>query len=107
MQTAIPIKEYDDEHYLVMATKKGIIKKTPLSEYDSPRHGLIGINLDDDDELVGVRLTDGSEHVLLVTAQGQAVRFPEDTVRPMGARRRGVIGVRAGRRRSRGRRWTS
>src|SRR5690606_15618024 len=94
IQTAIPVKEYDEDHFLVMATKKGVIKKTPLSEYDSPRHGLIGINLDEDDELVGVRLTDGSEHVLLVTAQGQAVRFPEDTVRPMGRATRGVIGVR-------------
>ncbi|MFS8523395.1 MAG: DNA gyrase subunit A, partial [Limnochordales bacterium] len=94
IQTAIPVKEYDEDHFLVMATKKGVIKKTPLSEYDSPRHGLIGINLDEDDELVDVRLTDGSEHILLVTAQGQAVRFPEDTVRPMGRATRGVIGVR-------------
>lgn len=94
VQTAIPVRQYDDGHYLVMATKKGIIKKTVLSEYDSPRHGLIGINLEDDDELVGVRLTDGSEHILLVTAQGQAIRFPEDTVRGMGRATRGVIGVR-------------
>ncbi len=94
VQTAIPIQSYEDDYYLVMATKKGVIKKTPLSEYDSPRHGLIGINLDEDDELVGVRLTDGSEHILLVTAQGQAIRFPEDTVRGMGRATRGVIGVR-------------
>lgn len=94
VQTAIPIQSYEGDYYLVMATKKGVIKKTPLSEYDSPRHGLIGINLDEDDELVGVRLTDGSEHILLVTAQGQAIRFPEDTVRGMGRATRGVIGVR-------------
>lgn len=94
VQTAIPVQHYDDEHYLVMATKKGIVKKTLLSEFDSPRHGLIGINLDEDDELVGVRLTDGNEHILLVTAQGQAVRFPEETVRAMGRATRGVIGVR-------------
>lgn len=94
VQTAIPVREYDDEHYLVMATKNGVIKKTVLAEYDSPRHGLIGINLDDDDELVDVRLTDGNEHVLLITAQGQAIRFPEETVRGMGRATRGVIGVR-------------
>ena len=103
VQTAIPIKEYDDEHYLVMATKKGIIKKTPLSEYDSPRHGLIGINLDDDDELVGVRLTDGSEHILLVTAQGQADAVSRGHGAGHGARDAGRHRRAAGRRRSRGR----
>jgi len=94
VQTAIPIRSYEGDYYLVMATKKGVIKKTPLAEYDSPRNGLIGITLDEDDELVGVRLTDGNEHILLVTAQGQAIRFPEDTVRPMGRAARGVLGVR-------------
>ncbi|MBO8141797.1 MAG: DNA gyrase subunit A [Firmicutes bacterium] len=93
VQAAIPVREYDDSRFLFMATKRGVVKKTVLSEFDSPRHGLIGIVLDGDDELVGVRLTDGKEHILLVTAQGQAIRFAEDDVRPMGRAARGVRGI--------------
>ncbi|OUM97923.1 MAG: DNA gyrase subunit A [Firmicutes bacterium ZCTH02-B6] len=93
IKTAIPIREYDEGHYLFMATKRGIVKKTVLTEFDSPRHGLIGILLDEDDELVDVRLTEGNEHVLLVTAHGQAIRFPENDVRPMGRAARGVRGI--------------
>ena len=65
-----------------------------MSEFDSNRSGIIGITLDDDDELVGVLHTDGNCEVMLVTAMGQAIRFKEDEVRPMGRQARGVIGVR-------------
>ncbi|HEY8418674.1 MAG TPA: DNA gyrase C-terminal beta-propeller domain-containing protein, partial [Limnochordales bacterium] len=93
IRTAIPVREYDEGHYLFMTTKRGIVKKTVLTEFDSPRHGLIGILLDEGDELVDVRLTEGHEHVLLVTALGQAIRFPEEDVRPMGRAARGVRGI--------------
>lgn len=96
VNAVIPIRDYDDEHYLIMATHKGIIKKTVLSEFDSPRAGLLGITLEPDDELVGVKLTDGDEDVLLATRFGQLIRFPESFVRFMGRAARGVKGVRLG-----------
>jgi len=77
----------------MMATRNGVVKKTPLTEYDSSRSGIIGISLDEGDELVGALMTDGSEEILLVTALGQAIRFSEDDVRPMGRQARGVRGI--------------
>lgn len=95
IETTIPISEYSDDQYLTMATRKGIIKKTALSAFDTNRSGgLIGITLDDDDELVGVELTEGDSEVLLVTSDGQAIRFLEDQVRPTGRPTRGVIGIK-------------
>ena len=95
IETTIPVSEYSDDQYLTMATRKGIIKKTALSAFDTNRSGgLIGITLDDDDELVGVELTEGDSEVLLVTSDGKAIRFSEDQVRPMGRPTRGVIGIR-------------
>jgi len=95
IQATIPISEYSDDHFLTMATRKGIIKKTALSAFDTNRSGgLIGITLDEDDELVGVELTEGNSEVLLVTSEGQAIRFSEDQVRPMGRPTRGVIGIK-------------
>ncbi len=95
IETTIPISEYSDDQYLTMATRKGIIKKTALSAFDTNRSGgLIGITLDDDDELVGVELTEGDSEVLLVTRDGQAIRFLEDQVRPTGRPTRGVIGIK-------------
>src|SRR5690606_37710575 len=90
----LAIREYDEDHHLVMATRKGTIKKTVLSEFDTPRNGIIGITLDEDDDLVGVRLTDGNRELVLVTARAQAIRFPEQEVRPMGRAARGVRGIR-------------
>lgn len=90
---ALAIREYAEDRYLVMVTRKGTIKKTVLSEFDTPRNGIIGITLDEDDDLVGVRLTDGSRELVLVTARGQAIRFPEQEVRPMGRAARGVRGI--------------
>ncbi|HHV54176.1 MAG TPA: DNA gyrase subunit A [Firmicutes bacterium] len=93
VQAAIPIRHYDDEHYLFMATRQGTVKKTVLSEFDSPRTGLIGITLDEGDEVVNVSLTDGEEQVILVTKRGQAIRFHEQETRPMGRMARGVRGI--------------
>lgn len=94
VQAAIPVSAYDDEHFLVMATKNGTVKKTALSEYDSSRSGIIGITLDDDDELIGVLMTEGDEELLMVTAKGQAIRFAETEVRSMGRQARGVRGIK-------------
>src|SRR6266498_2509072 len=73
----IDIKEYDDGKFLVFATRKGMVKKTPLSEYDSPRTGLAAINLKQGDELIGTLLTDGEDDLILVSKLGQAIRFSE------------------------------
>lgn len=94
VQVAMPVSKYDEDHYLIMATKKGTVKKTALVEYDSSRAGIIGISLDEGDELIGVLMTDGDEEVLLVTSQGQAIRFREEDVRSMGRQARGVRGIR-------------
>lgn len=91
---AIAVSNFDEGRYLFMATRNGIVKKTPLSEFATNRQGIIACHLDDDDRLVGVRLTEGEHEILLVTRGGQAVRFSEDEVRPMGRAARGVIGIR-------------
>jgi len=95
VETAIPIHEFDDEHYLVFATRNGIIKKTALSAYSNIRvNGIRAIKLDEDDELISTRLSDGMQTIMIATANGQACRFYEKEVRPMGRATRGVIGVR-------------
>ncbi|HHY10005.1 MAG TPA: hypothetical protein GX528_05505 [Firmicutes bacterium] len=95
IQATIPIKEYSDDQYLVMATRSGMIKKTTLSEFETNRTGgLICITLVDDDELVGIELTDGEKDVVLVTKEAQAIRFEEEQIRPMGRAAQGVIGIR-------------
>lgn len=95
IQATIPISEYSDDKFLTMATTQGIIKKTVLSEFDTNRSGgLICITLTGDDELVGIELTDGESEVVLVTREGQAIRFSEDQIRPMGRSAQGVIGIR-------------
>lgn len=95
IQATIPISEYSVDQYLTMATLKGTIKKTVLSEFDTNRvGGLICITLTDDDELVGIELTNGHSEIILVTSAGQAIRFSEDQIRPMGRSAQGVIGIR-------------
>ena len=95
VETAIPIHEFDEEHYLDFSTKKGIIKKTTLSAYRNVRvNGIRAINLDEDDELISTRLSDGKQTIMIATADGQACRFFEEEVRPMGRVTRGVIGIR-------------
>ena len=91
----IPIQNFAEGKYLLMATKQGIIKKTSLTEYDSTRKtGLQGIALKEDDELISVRLTDGEDNVVLVTEGGQCITFDEKDVRPMGRVSQGVIGIK-------------
>jgi DNA gyrase subunit A len=94
ISAVIDLKEYEDGRHLLFATKRGIVKKTKLPEYDSPRTGLIAVGLKQGDELIDVRLTDGSDEVLLVSRKGQAIRFKESLVRPMGRGAAGVIGMR-------------
>jgi DNA gyrase subunit A len=95
VETAIPIHEFDDEHFLVFATKKGIIKKTALSAYSNVRvNGIRAINLDEDDELISTKLSDGKQTIMIATANGQACRFNEEETRSMGRVTRGVIGIR-------------
>lgn len=90
----ISVKEFDENHYLLMATRAGTIKKTPLSEFKNPRKaGIIAVTLDKDDELVRVLLTDGKKEVLMVSKKGKAIRFPEKDVRHMGRTARGVRGM--------------
>jgi len=92
--TVIPVKEFEPGRYLFMATRKGTVKRTELTEFDSPRHGgLIALSLDEGDELIGVRLTGDDEEMLLATRQGRAIRFPISHVRPMGRPARGVKGI--------------
>ena len=91
----IPIQNFADGKYILMATKNGLIKKTPLKEYDSARKtGLLGITLKEGDELIDVRLTDGEDNVVLVTRKGMSITFDEKDVRPVGRVTQGVIGVR-------------
>lgn len=90
----IPVAEYKDNLYILMSTKNGLIKKTALMEYDHIRKsGIQGITLKDDDELIDVRLTDGTNDVVLVTKQGLSIRFKEDDVRAVGRTAMGVKGI--------------
>ena len=90
----IPVKGFGDDQYLLMCTDNGIVKKTALSEYaNNRRSGLIGINLDEGDELIEVRLTDGTREIIIFTRHGQALRCSETEIRPMGRTTRGVKGI--------------
>ncbi|HUH92910.1 MAG TPA: DNA gyrase subunit A [Casimicrobiaceae bacterium] len=90
----LPVKEFVDDHFVFMATAKGTVKKTPLSEFSRPRpSGIIALELDDGDFLVGAALTDGKHDVMLFSSSGKAVRFEESDVRPMGRAARGVRGM--------------
>ena len=89
-----PVKEFAEDRYLLMATRAGTIKKTPLSEFRNPRKaGIIAVTLDEGDELVKVLLTDGNKEVVMVSKKGKAIRFFEEDVRPMGRVARGVRGM--------------
>ena len=93
----LPVKVFDDGHFIFMATASGIVKKTPLSDFSRPmKRGIIAINLDEDDYLIGVDITDGQHDVMLFTDGGKAVRFDEAAVRATGRVSRGVMGVRLG-----------
>ena len=95
ISAVIPIQNFAEGKYLLMATKNGLIKKTALTEYNSARRtGLQGITLKEDDELITVRLTDGEDNVVLVTREGMCITFDEKEVRPIGRVSQGVIGIR-------------
>ena len=91
----LTVKEFDEQHYVFMATSQGTVKKTPLSEFSRPRSaGIIAVGLDEDDFLIGAALTDGNYDVMLFSDGGKAVRFEEADVRPMGRGATGVRGMR-------------
>ncbi|MDH4098290.1 MAG: DNA gyrase subunit A [Nitrospira sp.] len=90
----LPVKEYRDDRFVVMATKKGLIKKAELTVYSNPRQGgIIALGLEGGDKLIGVQLTDGHREILLGTKQGITIRFKEEEVRPMGRMAYGVKGI--------------
>ncbi|KFN50859.1 DNA gyrase subunit A [Arenimonas composti] len=95
VQAVLPVREFDDQHFVFFATRDGTVKKTPLSDYSRPRStGIWAINLDEGDGLVDVQLTDGNSDVMLFASNGKAVRFDEGEVRPMGRTATGVRGMR-------------
>jgi len=90
----LPVREFEEGRNVFFATKRGVVKKTSLMDYSNPRRaGIIAIALDDGDEVIGVRLTDGEQEIILSTRAGQAIRFKESDVRPMGRSTRGVRGI--------------
>lgn len=90
----LPVKEFDEGHFIFMATAQGTVKKTPLTDFSNPRKaGIIAVGLDDGDFLIGVAITDGDCNVMLFSDAGKAVRFNESDVRPMGRAARGVRGM--------------
>ena len=91
----LPIKQFDEQHFVFMATSQGTVKKTPLSAFSRPRaSGIIAVDLHDNDRLVGVALTDGQREVILVNSGGKAIRFHEEEVRAMGREAAGVRGIK-------------
>ena len=93
----LPIKGYQDDHYVFMATSLGTVKKTRLSDFSNPRKaGIIAVDLNENDFLVGAAITDGQHDVMLFSDAGKAVRFDENDVRPMGRTARGVRGMNLG-----------
>lgn len=94
VNAVIPIESFDPNQYLFFATRNGIVKKTPLDDYANIRRaGLIAIHIREDDDLVGVKLTDGHQEIIMGTRQGMSIRFPEEEVRPMGRSATGVKGI--------------
>ncbi len=94
ISAVLPVREFQEGYFVVFATRKGLVKKTELMAYANPRHdGIIALSLEEDDEVIGVRLTDGSQDLLLSTKKGQAIRFSEQEVRPTGRVAYGVKGI--------------
>ncbi|MDQ8736557.1 DNA gyrase subunit A [Paenibacillus sp. LHD-38] len=94
INAVIPVQEFDSEHYLFFATRQGVVKKTPLDDYVNIRKvGLIAISLREDDDLIGVKLTDGNQEIIMGTAQGMSIRYSEQDVRSMGRSATGVKGI--------------
>jgi len=90
----LPVEEFDDKHYIVFATERGIVKKTPLMDFSNPRvTGIIAIKIQEGDRLLSAKLTDGEQHIFLGTSRGKSIRFPEKQCRSMGRSTRGVKGI--------------
>ncbi len=97
INAVLPVREYSEDRYIFMATSSGTVKKTSLTDFSRPRaSGIIAVDLRDDDQLVGVAITDGSQDVMLFTSAGKAIRFAEEAVRPMGRTACGVRGIKLG-----------
>jgi DNA gyrase subunit A len=95
INAVIPVENFESDQYLFFATNKGVIKKTPLNDYGNIRKGgLIAITLREDDDLIGVKLTDGNQAIVMGTKLGMSIHFPEKDVRSMGRSATGVIGIR-------------
>jgi len=97
VQQALPVRSFDEaaDEFVLIATRQGVIKKTPLAAYSNPRRGgIIALNLEEGDEVIGAARTSGSQEVILATKRGKSIRFPEDQVRPMGRTATGVWGIR-------------
>ncbi|MFQ5718147.1 MAG: DNA gyrase subunit A [Acidobacteriota bacterium] len=93
----LAVRAFNDEQFVVMVTKKGIVKKTALSAFSRPRaDGIIALSIDDDDSLFSVRLCDDGDDIFVATRAGMSIRFPGSDVRPMGRTARGVMGIRVG-----------
>jgi DNA gyrase subunit A len=90
----LPVREFDDQHFIVMGTRNGTIKKTELSAFSNPRAGgIIAIGIEDGDAVMAVQLSDGASEIFIGTREGKAIRFPEGDVRPMGRTAYGVRGI--------------
>ena len=95
--SVLPVREFARDRFLLFCTRNGVVKKTPLSAYGNVRAaGIYAINFREGDELIDVRITDGTNEVVLATRRGKAIRFSEADVRPMGRRTEGVMGIRLG-----------
>ena len=97
ISAVIPVKEYQEDYFMFMGTNRGVVKKTNLTEFNSIRKGgLIAVSLDDNEELIGVELTNGNSEIILATRNGKAIRFDEGDVRSMGRTAHGVRGLQLG-----------
>jgi len=95
ISATLAVREFDDEHFVIMATRNGVVKKTKLSEYKNIRtNGIVAINLDEDDGLIGVVRSNGEQEIMLASSGGKTIRFHESDARPMGRSTRGVTGMR-------------
>lgn len=95
VEAFVSVKEFDDEHFIVMSTEKGIVKKTVLSAYGNPRKGgIYAIDIRENDKLIEAKITDGKNDILLGTHEGKSIRFSEENIRPSGRKTMGVRGIR-------------
>jgi DNA gyrase subunit A len=91
----LPVREFTEGHFVVLGTRRGIVKKTPLAAFANRRaSGIIALTIDDGDGLLGAALSRGDDEIFMATAKGMSIRFHESDVRPMGRNARGVIGIR-------------